>query len=57
MTVEIFNGPGQLLFSGKFEGCVPFASYAVDMMELTSGLYFIRLGYRDQYEIKKIVVE
>jgi len=27
------------------------------MMELTSGLYFIRLGYREQYEIKKIVVE
>jgi len=57
VTVEVYNGPGQLVFSGKYEGCVPFASYAVDMMELTSGLYFIRLGYRDQYEIKKIVVE
>jgi len=57
VTVEIYNGPGQLVFSGKFEGCVPFTSYSVDMMKLTSGLYFIKLGYRDKYEIKKIMVE
>ena len=57
VTVAVYNGSGQLVFSGKYEGCVPFASYTVDMKDLTSGLYFFRLGYSDQYEIKQIMVE
>ena len=57
VTAEIYNGSGQLVYSGRFEGCLPHASYTIEGKALTQGLYFIRLGYRDHAELKKIVVQ
>ena len=57
VTVEVFNGSGQLVISRKMEGCVPFADYAVNMSKLANGLYYLKLGNGDRFEFRKLLVE
>jgi hypothetical protein len=57
VTLQIYNQVSQVVYSGRFEGCVPFNSYPVDPGNLTGGIYMIRLAYENSAEIKTIIVE
>jgi len=57
VTVEVFNGLSQLVYSGRFEGCMPFFPYTIDMGILKRGIYFMQLGYGNTFEIKKVIIE
>lgn len=57
VTLEIYNQISQLVYSGRFEGCMPFSPYRVDPGSLTKGIYMIRLAYENSVEIKMIIVE
>jgi aminopeptidase N len=57
VTVEVFDLTGKLLYSRRYEGCVPFLTYSIDMDVLTSGIYFVRFGHNSGFETKKILVE
>ena len=57
IIVEIFNGLGQLVYTGKFEMCFPFRTYSIETGIPTGGIYFVRIGNKNSFEIKKIIVE
>jgi aminopeptidase N len=57
VTVEVFNGLNQMIYGKRYEGCVPFLTYDIDMEGLPAGTYFARFVYGNRFEIKKIIVQ
>jgi len=57
VIVEVYNVRGQQVYSRRYEGCLPYLIYSVEMVDLTRGIYFVRFGYGSGFEIKKIIVE
>jgi len=57
VTIEVFNGMGKLVYSRKYKWCLPFTPYSVEMDALAGGIYFIRFGDKNGFEIKKIIIE
>jgi len=57
VTVEVFNVIGQRLYSRRYEGCLTYLTYAVDTEVMARGIYFVRFGHNNSFEIKKIIVE
>jgi aminopeptidase N len=57
VKVKVYNGIGTLLYSGMYDGCMPFASYAVHPGEMGRGIYFVWLSTGSMEEVIKIMVE
>jgi len=57
VTVEVFNTVNQLVSSRRYEGCLPYITYSVDMNGLARGIYFVRFRYKGRSEIKKVIIE
>ena len=57
VAVDVFNGMNQVVYSRRYEGCLPYVTYTVDLEDLAEGVYFVRFGYKDRYEMKKIIIE
>ncbi len=57
ITVEVFNVTGQLIYGRKYQGCLPYLTYPVQVEDLARGIYFLRFGHSNSFEIKKIIVE
>jgi aminopeptidase N len=57
ITVEVFNGLGQVIYSRMYRGCVPYATYFVDLGDIAAGVYLMRFGLKGSSEIKKIIIE
>ncbi|MFC2113662.1 M1 family aminopeptidase [Bacteroidota bacterium] len=57
VSLEVFNELNQLIFSRRYEGCLPYNTYSIELGDLTGGIYFLRFGYRNSFEIKKIIIE
>ncbi|KPL11937.1 MAG: hypothetical protein AMS26_19180 [Bacteroides sp. SM23_62] len=57
ITVEVYNVTGQSVYSRRYEGFLPYQTYSIEMGDLTGGIYFVRFGYENSVEIKKIIVE
>ncbi|MEE9462055.1 MAG: T9SS type A sorting domain-containing protein, partial [Bacteroidales bacterium] len=57
VTVEVYNVTGQGIYSRRYEGCLPYLTYAVETGAMARGIYFVRFAYGSSFEIKKIIVE
>ncbi len=57
ITVEVFDITGQRVYYGRYEDCLPFQTYSIEMGDLGGGVYLLRFGYENTFEIKKIIVE
>ena len=57
ITVEVYNMTGQQVYNRRYEGCLPYLTYTVEMGDLTGGIYFARFAYGNTFEIKKIIIE
>jgi aminopeptidase N len=57
VTVRVYNVRGQQVYSRKYEGCMPYITYSVEMGDLGRGIYFLRFDFGSSFEIKKIMVE
>ena len=57
VEVELYNGAGQQVYKGKFESCMPYFTYPIENRGLPRGIYVVRMGYDNQVEFKKILVE
>jgi aminopeptidase N len=57
VKVEVYDMAGRRIFSRRFEGCLPWQTYSVDLGNLNQGIYMVRLGNGSGFAIKKIIVE
>jgi hypothetical protein len=57
LRVEVFNSMGQMVYAGRFGGCVPWSEYSIELGELDPGICFVRFTYGNRSEIKRIIVE
>lgn len=57
IKVDIYNVRGQQIYSRRYDGCLPYMTYAVGTEDLARGIYFVRFAYSSGFEVKKIIVE
>ena len=57
IKVDVYNVTGQRIYSRRYEGCLPYMTYAVGTEDMARGIYFVRFAYSSGFEIKKIIVE
>jgi hypothetical protein len=57
IVVEVYNVTGQQVYDTRYEGCLPYLTYAIESGNLARGIYIVRFGYGNSFEIKKIIIE
>ncbi len=57
VTLRVYNVRGQQVYSRRYEGCMPYITYSVEMGDLSRGIYFLRIDYNSGFEVKKIMIE
>ncbi|MCK4749075.1 MAG: T9SS type A sorting domain-containing protein, partial [Bacteroidales bacterium] len=57
VSVDIYTGTGKLVYSGSYEGCMPFAAYDVQPAQLNRGIYFVRFRSKTLDEVIKLMVK
>jgi aminopeptidase N len=57
LDIEIFNVVGQVVYRGRYEACLPYMDYPVQMEHPVRGLYYVRFSCGNRVEMKKMLVE
>ncbi|MEN8201797.1 MAG: M1 family aminopeptidase [Bacteroidota bacterium] len=57
VSVLVYNASGQVVYSNRFEACMPYMDYKVDLASTYRGLHFISFSHGCQRTVKKIMVE
>ena len=57
VEVEVFNVAGQVVYRGRYEVCLPYMDYRIQMEHPVSGLYYVRFRSGNRVEMKKMLVE
>ncbi len=57
VKVDIYNITGKLIYTGRFEACMPYLEYRIEPDGLTSGICIVRFSSDSGEEIYKILVE
>jgi len=56
IAVEIYNNTGKLIHMERYEGCLPFMEYDIQLEGLVAGVYFVRFSGGSSVEILKMMV-
>jgi aminopeptidase N len=57
VDVEVYNASGQLVYKGRYEGCVPYLEYPVNIEHAARGIYYARFRHQNRIETLKVLVE